>query len=737
MEASNQASESEASAPSASVPDALNASTVPDAPNSPDAANIADVPGAPRAPPPAATTASADADGEAAGQPDAAQERQTLPPQHQHSQHSPTLVSRGRVAQPVPHQQLFTAQQRPRVMARDRYNHQSLGATLNASVKQARVLMVGAGGIGCELLKNLVLTGFSEVHIVDLDTIDLSNLNRQFLFRREHLKKSKALVAKEAAEKFNPNVKIVAHHANIKGEEFPVPWFGQFSIVFNALDNLEARRHVNKMCLAADVPLIESGTTGFNGQVQVIKKGVTACYDCTTKDTPKTFPVCTIRSTPSQPIHCIVWAKSYLMNEIFGVSEDQSVFDHSEDAENAHEIEELKKESAALKKIRDAVGTPSFPQMLFDKVFNSDIERLRSVGDMWKSRRKPESLDYDTVFTQATNAIASKDETLNDDQRVWTLEENLVVFRDSLDRLSKRMLELKGNRDLPGAEPTISFDKDDIDALDFVSSSANIRSTIFGIDCKSRFDIKEMAGNIIPAIATTNAIVAGLCILEAFKVLRGDYAQAKEVFLQPFAPSRLLGSDTSRKPNPECPVCGVLNVSIKADLSRATVNDVVEDIIKNQLGFGERDFVLNNEVGIVYDADEVENLPKKLSDLGIKGGSFLTVIDEDDDEPLVNIVINIEDGAFEGQDKPVKAQFDGKPEIPRKPKTAIAAPNGGTNGLQKNGNHSALGTHSQGLKRAYPGDDEKPTKKARMANADDDNVVLVQDDTGIIVIPDE
>jgi ubiquitin-like 1-activating enzyme E1 B len=60
--------------------------------------------------------------------------------------------------------------------------------------QQARVLMVGAGGIGCELLKNLVMTGFGEVHIVDLDTIDLSNLNRQFLFRHEHIKKSKALV---------------------------------------------------------------------------------------------------------------------------------------------------------------------------------------------------------------------------------------------------------------------------------------------------------------------------------------------------------------------------------------------------------------------------------------------------------------------------------------------------------------------------------------------------------------
>lgn len=49
-------------------------------------------------------------------------------------------------------------------------------------------------------------------------------------------------------------------------------WFKQFNVVFNALDNLDARRHVNHMCLAANVPLVESGTTGFNGQVQVIRK---------------------------------------------------------------------------------------------------------------------------------------------------------------------------------------------------------------------------------------------------------------------------------------------------------------------------------------------------------------------------------------------------------------------------------------------------------------------------------
>jgi len=66
------------------------------------------------------------------------------------------------------------------------------------------------------------------------------------------------------------------------------------------------------MCLAANVPLLESGTAGHLGQVTAIRKGETECFDCRPKPTPKTFPVCTIRSTPSAPIHCIVWAKSYL-----------------------------------------------------------------------------------------------------------------------------------------------------------------------------------------------------------------------------------------------------------------------------------------------------------------------------------------------------------------------------------------------------------------------------------------
>ncbi|KAJ4306794.1 E1 ubiquitin-activating protein uba2 [Collariella sp. IMI 366227] len=632
------------------------------------------------------------------------------------------------------------------LFSRDTYNAQSLGRGLNAHVKQSRVLMVGAGGIGCELLKNLVLSGFGEVHVVDLDTIDLSNLNRQFLFRQEHIKKSKALVAKEVAAKFNPAVKIVAHHANIKDAEFSIDWFSGFRIVFNALDNLEARRHVNKMCLAADVPLIESGTTGFNGQVQVIKKGVTACYDCSPKETPKSFPVCTIRSTPSQPIHCIVWGKSYLLNEIFGTSEDESAFDHSSDSDNAKEIEELKRESQALRKIRESVGTPEFHQMLFDKVFNTDIVRLRSMDDMWKTRKPPEPLDYQVLLDQASKALAAQEAVLKDDQKVWSLEENLVVFNDSLNRLSRRVLDMKSAQNGSGQDAIITFDKDDEDTLDFVAASANIRSTLFGIERKSKFDIKQMAGNIIPAIATTNAIVAGLCVLEAFKVLKGEYDKAKEVFLTPFAPARLLASDKSREPNPDCPVCGAFQTRVYVDLSRATLNDLVEDFLKMQLGYGEKEISVSNEVGILYDPDETDNLDKKLSELGIKPDSFLTITDEDDENTYVNVVVAIQEAKEPLQDKPIQGASSGEIKIPIKPKKTPAPESVNGNGLGNSSRQqSELVEIIPPAKRPHPEspEDNIAAKKAKtaatMAAAGKDDDVIIIDDiaSGAIVIDDD
>lgn len=392
--------------------------------------------------------------------------------------------------------------------------------------------------------------------------------------------------------------------------------------------------------------------------------------------------------------------------------------------------------------------------MLFDKVFNADIERLRSVEDMWKSRTAPEALSYDKVLSEASDAAASRESLLVNDQKPWSLQECLVVFNDSLERLSKRVIELNKAKGPSDPEPIITFDKDDIDTLDFVTASANIRSTVFGIESKSRFDVKQMAGNIIPAIATTNAIVAGLCVLEAFKILKGEYDQAKEVFLTPFAPARLLAPDRSRLPSPECPVCGVFNASVIVDLSRATLSDIVEGYLKEQLGLGDREFAVSNDVGIIYDFDETDNLPKKLTELGIRNGSFLTITDDSDDDTLVNIVVDIEQGylhipifnfddtcanilhrTLEPADRPYKAVTEGTPDIPRKPKKA--APSATNGEVRTNGTAEVQVEAAKGVKRPNDDGEEQPSKKAKIAAANkDDDVMIVEDAGGAIVIDD-
>lgn len=103
----------------------------------------------------------------------------------------------------------------------------------------------------------------------------------------------------------------IPHHGNVlDNSKFNVPYLQQFALVLNALDNITARRRVNRLCLAAGIPLIEAGTAGYLGQVTVIHKSAgVECYECQVKATQKVYPICTIRSTPSMPVHCVVWGK--------------------------------------------------------------------------------------------------------------------------------------------------------------------------------------------------------------------------------------------------------------------------------------------------------------------------------------------------------------------------------------------------------------------------------------------
>ncbi|TKY85119.1 hypothetical protein EX895_006199 [Sporisorium graminicola] len=543
----------------------------------------------------------------------------------------------------------------------------------------AKVLVVGAGGIGCELLKNLVLTGFGNIEIIDLDTIDLSNLNRQFLFQKQHIKKPKSVVAKQTASSFNPLVNIVAHHANIKEPRFGVAYFQNFDLVMNALDNLDARRWVNKMCIAANIPLIESGTTGFHGQVQPIRPGVTECYDCTTKPTPKTFPVCTIRSTPSTPIHCIVWAKSWLFTQLFGAddeTEDAELDKAVADGEDAQEIDELRREAREMRDIRaslveaakrgDEQTVRSVAERIFNKVYKNDIERLLGMEEMWTHRPiKPvplvfqdavngvvvhegEAKSVDRSTATATSApvsdpAASTSASTLKDQRTLSLKDNVELFLSSAAALAVRAAADLSN--------PLSFDKDDDDALDFVTASSNLRSLVYHIERKTRFQVKQMAGNIIPAIASTNAIIAGMLVLQALHVLSGAWNKARNITLTRGS-DRYIAAFPPTAPNPKCGVCQDVYIPIEVQsLEAVTLAQVVDTVAKDALQMEDEELIVYNGAKIVADPDFEDFLEKSLAELGLQQGSMLTVTDEDLRLQPVNIVISV---AGDKEAEPIK-----------------------------------------------------------------------------------
>ncbi|KAJ1973004.1 E1 ubiquitin-activating protein uba2 [Dimargaris xerosporica] len=522
----------------------------------------------------------------------------------------------------------------------------TLATTATLVPDTTRVLVVGAGGIGCELLKNLVLSGFLRIDVVDLDTIDLSNLNRQFLFQKHHIGQPKATIAAQAVQRFSPQASVVAHHANIKDPQYDAAWFAQFDLVLNALDNLDARRHVNRMCLLTNRPLVESGTAGYLGQVTVIRQGVTECFDCQPKPTPKTFPICTIRSTPSAPIHCIVWAKDYLFSQMFAAKteDDDDAIVAPSASDDPTEIQQLRQEANALKQLRAGVLPDALGPQVFTKVFTDDIVRLLTMDEMWANKVKPKPLDFAALYRQALDQDYVDHVSVNapdfhtpawSDQLVWSMAQNLHAFLYSASVLARRYQTLtQANLEVDSSSTVgLTFDKDDDDCLTFVTAAANLRAQVFRIDPQSRFDVKAMAGNIIPAIATTNAIVAGLMVIQATYLATGHPDRCQTTYLAKGTNRpRLFYNEQLATPSPQCVVCQRRYVVVHANLERATLRDVLAALnpYHRTVGLGD-DLVIEEGGRLLYDPDFHDNLDRPLVDVGIRQHAFVTVAAEEPD----------------------------------------------------------------------------------------------------------
>ena len=521
--------------------------------------------------------------------------------------------------------------------------------------------MVGAGGIGCELLKTLVLSGFEDIEMIDLDTIDVSNLNRQFLFRRKHVGQSKALVARESALKFRPggSKKIVAHHGNVKDETFDVSFVKRFDVVLNGLDNLEARKHVNRLCLAAETPLVESGTTGYLGQVTVHEgKGTNACFECSPKPTPKSHPICTLRDTPEKPVHCVAYATDLLFPRLFASNREKTSDLDEEDAVEA---------GAFTRDAKNDESFATFATRVYDFVFRRKIEALLLKEEMWEKRAKPkplpafrdvvkgESADDVAAGADATLRMPSASEAVGaaDAQKVMTVEQAARVFVSSVARIMTRDAEAAENRE-DGVCGTDTFDKDDALAVDFVAAVSTLRSANYGIPPQSPFDVKGVAGNIVHAVATTNAIVGGLIVLEAMKILRKkkdatedeDDAKHKSrppcryTFVKKRATNNRLLEPVEPDPqNASCAVCGQARLELVCDTESFTLGRLLADALKKKLGMHAPEIIAGDNVLYEHLDSNLEDDEKALYEKnarsvltalpagGVRNGAVLSVSD--------------------------------------------------------------------------------------------------------------
>ncbi|XP_074692651.1 ubiquitin-like modifier-activating enzyme 7 isoform X3 [Strix aluco] len=187
------------------------------------------------------------------------------------------------------------------------------GAAFQEQLGCQKYLVVGAGAIGCELLKNFAMMGLAagpggDLTVTDMDTVALSNLHRQLLYRSVDISKPKSVVAAAAVRRMNPNVRVTAHQNEVGPATEPLygdNFFRRLDGVASALDTLEARAYLESRCHRCLTPLLDSGTEGPRGNVLAMVPPVTKPLGPAGTPEDGTFPLCTLRYFPTTIQHTL------------------------------------------------------------------------------------------------------------------------------------------------------------------------------------------------------------------------------------------------------------------------------------------------------------------------------------------------------------------------------------------------------------------------------------------------
>lgn len=461
------------------------------------------------------------------------------------------------------------------------------GKDMQQKLLDLNYFIIGAGAIGCEMLKNWALMGVGcgpkgHIHVTDMDRIEKSNLSRQFLFRNTDINQFKSSTAAKAAQGMNPDFNVTAYQEKVAPDTeylFGDDFYDKLSGVCTALDNVEARLYVDQRCVFYRLPMLESGTLGTKGNTQIVVPSLTENYGATRDPPEKSIPVCTLKNFPNQIQHTLQWARDWFEGEFKQIAEEVNNYLGQPPEEYLSSLQPNAK-TETLRKIRKALVDERpvvfedcvvWARLRFEQLFNNQIRQLlhnfpedqitSSGAKFWSgSKRCPKALVFDLnskcedaemmnhldFVVAAANLRATmfgikgrtdkeyfekvlKDVIVPDFSPAEGVKiaandaeekENTSAMDTGDGEADELWNSLPKQADLAGFQLNpIDFDKDVDDHMLFVTACSNLRAMNYSIPTEDTHRSRAIAGRIIPAIATTTAMVTGLICLELYKII--------------------------------------------------------------------------------------------------------------------------------------------------------------------------------------------------------------------------
>ena len=256
------------------------------------------------------------------------------------------------------------------------------GNEIQKKIEQSKIFMIGAGATGCEFLKNFAMMGFctndkdSKFIVTDNDSIEVSNLSRQFLFRQKDVGSSKAVTASNSVKLMNPKFNVVGLQKKVCEETedyFDEDFWNKLDYVIMAVDSLQARKYIDTRVVKFEKCSVDAGTMGTVANTQIIVPHKTMSYGDNKEneeEAPKVIPMCTLRHFPSIITHCIEWSRD-VFNAYFisTVNDIKNYFTNFETFK-----QNIEKEGSATQNLEKLLEEKIIIEFLINNDYNKLIE---------------------------------------------------------------------------------------------------------------------------------------------------------------------------------------------------------------------------------------------------------------------------------------------------------------------------------------------------------------------------